>query len=258
MRHLMNGNGPRAMRAALIALTLIATVSGSSAADRSGASSPVIAPLGPPGASANAFPKPARPVASIVSDKYSSEETRDHDGEAEKVMNSLGVAPGMTVADIGAGAGYYTVRLAQRIGPTGRVIAEDVIPAYLEQLQGRVAEEHLDNVTLALGEPHDPRLPPHAVDLVLMVHMYHEVEQPYGLLYNLLPALHPGARVAVIDLNQPTERHGTPRALLSCEFQALGFRQISWTWIGGDTEYLAVFEPPAKPPDPRGIMPCSS
>ena len=216
-----------------------------------------IVPLGPPGLPASAFPKPKRPVAQISADDWSTEEARDRDGEAEQVMGFLGVGPGMTVADIGAGAGYYTVRLAHRIGPTGRVIGQDVMPEYLDKLRLRVDREHLTNVTLALGEPHDPRLLPRSVDLVLMVHMYHEVEQPYGLLYNLLPALRDGARVAVIELNRPTETHGTPHALLLCEFHALGFRQTHWGWMRGNLEYMAVFVPPTAAPPPDRIRPCS-
>jgi SAM-dependent methyltransferase len=220
------------------------------------ASSPPIAPLGPAGAPASAFPKPARPVASIVAEQWSTEEARDRDGEAAEVMKFLGIHPGMSVADVGAGGGYYTVRVAKRVGAGGHVIAEDVVPEYLAALQQRLVREHLDNVSLDLGEPHDPRLPPHSVDLVLMVHMYHEVEQPYGLLYNLLPALRPGARVAVIDLDQATEIHGTPRKLLLCEFHALGFRQTHWGWLRAKKEYLAVFAPPAQRVAPTDIKTC--
>ena len=215
-----------------------------------------IGPLGPPGVPAAAFPKPLRPVAPIVSERWSTEDARDRDGESEQVLGFLEVAPGMTVADIGAGDGYYTVRVARRVGLAGHVIAEDVMPAYLEDLRQRLVREHLTNVTLDLGEAHDPRLPAHSVDLVLMVHMYHEVQQPYGLLYNLLPALRPGARVAVIDLDQATERHGTPRAQLLCEFHALGFRETHWGWLRAHREYLALFAPPAAPPAPAAIKPC--
>ena len=216
-----------------------------------------IRPLGPPGVPAQFFPLPHRPVAGIVAEEWATEEARDRDGEAEQIMNFLGVGPGMTVADLGAGAGYYTVRLAKRVGPAGRVLAEDVVPAYLAKLQERISREHLDNVTLVLGEPHDPRLPFRSVDLVLMVHMYHEVAQPYGLLFNLLPALRPGARVAVIDLDQPTELHGTPRTLLLCEFHSLSFRQTHWGWMRGKSEYFALFEPPAQPSKHEAIVPCS-
>jgi SAM-dependent methyltransferase len=221
------------------------------------ASKPEIEPLGPPGAPAEVFPKPLRPVAGIVTEIWSSEEARDRDGEAEQVMNFLKVGPGMTVADLGAGSGYYTVRLARRVGPTGQVIAEDVVPAYLQKLRERIERERLENVKLGLGEPHDPRLPPRSADLVLMVHMYHEIAQPYGFLFNLLPALRKGARVAVIDLDQPTQLHGTPRALLLCEFKNLGFRQTHWGWLRDKSEYLAVFEPPSQMPGHSNITPCT-
>jgi len=217
-----------------------------------------IGPLGPEGAPAKVFPKPARPVANIVSESWATEEARDRDGEAAQVMSFLGVRPGMNVADIGAGGGYYTVRVARQVAPNGRVIAEDIVPEYLETLRQRIEREHLANISLDLGEPHDPRLPPRSVDLVLMVHMYHEVEQPYGLLYNLLPALREGARVAVIDLDRPTAQHGTPRELLLCEFHALGFRQTHWGWLRSKEEYLALFEPPATPPAPEQIKACTA
>jgi SAM-dependent methyltransferase len=216
-----------------------------------------IGPLGPPGRPAAAFPKPARPVAGIVAEEWATEETRDRDGEAEQVLGFLDVGPGMTVADIGAGGGYYTVRLARRVGPVGHVIAEDVVPESLEKLRQRIEREGLGNVELDLGEPHDPRLRPRSVDLVLMVHMYHEVEQPYGLLYNLLPALRDGGRVAVIDLDQPTAQHGTPLALLLCEFHSLGFRQTHWGWLRDRKEYFSLFVPPAESPVPEMIRACS-
>jgi SAM-dependent methyltransferase len=231
------------------ALLMLAALSGPALADP-------IGPLGPPGTPAASFPKPLRQVAPIVSERWSTEAARDRDGEADQVLSFLEVAPGMTVADIGAGDGYYTVRAARRVGLAGHVIAEDVTPAYLEDLRRRLEREHLTNVTLDLGEPHDPRLPAQAVDLALMVHMYHEVTQPYGLLYNLLPALQPGARVAVIDLDQATEQHGTPRKQLLCEFAALGYRETHWGWLRAKREYLAVFEPPAAPPAPEAIKPC--
>src|SRR5690349_16806832 len=85
----------------------------------------------PPGVPAGAFPAPSRPVAGIVTDTWRDEQSRDRAGEAERVMNLLGVRRGLDIADIGAGSGYYTVRLARRIGPKGHVYAEDVVPVYL-------------------------------------------------------------------------------------------------------------------------------
>src|SRR5215469_14580740 len=101
--------------------------------------------LAPPGVPSNAFPAPSRPVARIVTDIWHDEQTRDQAGEAERVMNLLGVKAGLIVADIGAGSGYYTVRLARRVGPTGHVYAEDVVPEYLERLAKRVRSEGFAN-----------------------------------------------------------------------------------------------------------------
>jgi hypothetical protein len=84
----------------------------------------------------------------------------------------------------------------------------------------------LQNVTISLGEPHDPRLPAHSLDAAILVHMYHEIAQPYGLLYNLVPALKPSARVGIVDAIGPTSEHGTPPSLLRCELAAVGYREI--------------------------------
>jgi hypothetical protein len=86
----------------------------------------------------------------------------------------------------------------------------------------------LQNVTISLGEPHDPRLPAHSLDAAILVHMYHEIAQPYGLLYNLVPALKPSARVGIVDAIGPTSEHGTPPSLLRCELAAVGYREIGF------------------------------
>ena len=215
--------------------------------------------LAPPGAPSSAFPTPGRPVAGIVTDIWRDEQSRDQAGEAEKVMNLLGVSSGVAVADIGAGSGYYTVRLAGRVGPSGHVYAEDIVPDYLARLARRVASEGLGgSITIVRGEPHDPRLPAASVDLALLVHMYHEVAQPYGLLWNLRPALRPGGRVAVIDARKVTTQHGTPPDLLRCEFAAVGYRQTAFYDLQEST-YLAVFMPPSpldRPVSPSAIKPC--
>jgi SAM-dependent methyltransferase len=215
--------------------------------------------LAPPGAPSSAFPAPGRPVAGIVTDIWRDEQSRDQAGEAERVMNLLGVGSGLAAADIGAGSGYYTVRLARRVGPGGHIYAEDIVPVYLARLARRVASEGLGgSVTIVRGEPHDPRLPAASVDLALLAHMYHEVAQPYGLLWNLRPALRPGGRVAVIDARRVTALHGTPPDLLRCELAAVGYRQTAYYDLQDHT-YLAVFAPPSPPvgpASPSAIKPC--
>src|SRR6266566_2266895 len=122
------------------------------------------------GVPAVAFPKPDRPVADIVSPIWHDEKERDDAGEPRQLVRLLGIRPGMTVADIGAGSGYYVVRLAPIVGPNGRVIAQDVVPEYLRGLHNRVRDMGLQNVTVTLGEPHDPRLPASSLDIAILVH----------------------------------------------------------------------------------------
>jgi len=211
------------------------------------------------GAPAGAFPAPDRPVAEIVSDAWWEEEKRDEAGESAKLIELMGLKPGMTVGDIGAGAGYHTVRLAPVLGPEGRVVAQDITAEYLQKLGERVKAAGLGNVDLALGEPADPRLAPASLDAAILVHMYHEVEQPYAFLYNLAPALKPGAKVGVIDLDRPTARHGTPLALLRCEFEAVGYRQEAVHDLGV-VGYLAIFAAPSPEarPEPGAIKACEA
>jgi SAM-dependent methyltransferase len=201
--------------------------------------------LAEPGAPAAAFPKPDRPVADIISPIWHDEKERDDAGEPRQLVRLLGIKSGMTVADIGAGSGYYVVRLSPIVGPRGRIIAQDVVPEYLRDLRNRVRDRGLQNVVISRGEPHDPRLPANSLDIAILVHMYHEIAQPYGLLYNLVPALKSGGRVGIVDAYGPTAEHGTPRALLRCELAAVGYRQISLDRLTGSNTYLAIFAPPS-------------
>jgi SAM-dependent methyltransferase len=214
--------------------------------------------LGPPGEPARAFPKPERSVAKIVSPRRSTERQRDAFDESGQLARLLAIKPGMTVGDIGAGSGYHTVRLARLLGRTGHVIAQDVTRDYLRQLAQRITRMNLSNVRLALGEAHDPRLPAASLDVAILVHMYHEVAQPYAFLYNLAPALKSGAWVGIVDLDRPTSQHGTPLDLLRCEVEAVGYRQLAVHQLVGDASYLAVFSPPsaADRKSPRDIVAC--
>jgi len=204
------------------------------------------------------FPAADRPVARIESARWSNEESRDRLNEADAVMNLAGIKKGMTVADIGAGEGYYTIRLAARVGREGRVLAEDIVPSVRDQLATRVNRERLDNVSVRLGLPADPRLPENSFDRVFMVHMYHEIESPYEFLWRLRPSLKAGGQVIVVDADRPTQNHGTPPDLLKCEFAAVGYTLVSIQQMPRAGGYIAIFKAEGDAPEPQKIKACKS
>jgi ubiquinone/menaquinone biosynthesis C-methylase UbiE len=206
--------------------------------------------------SARAFPKADRPVASIISTRWSNEEARDRLREADQIMDAADVRRGMTVADIGAGEGYYTVRLARRVGQHGRVLAEDIMPEIIDALGQRVNRENWTNVSVKLGTPDDPKLPVASFDRIFMVHMYHEIEEPYAFLWRLYPALKPAGQIIVVDANRLTQRHGTPPLQLKCEFEAVGYRQVELRQSPFAGGYMARFVASGKRPAPGDIKPC--
>ncbi len=202
------------------------------------------------------FPAAGRDVAPIVGDSFSTEDARDRVGEAEAVIAFAGVVPGMSVADIGAGEGYYTVRLSRAVGPEGRVLAQDIVPATRDRLALRVNRENLENVSVRLGLPADPKLPSASFDRIFLIHMYHEVERPYEFLWHLRQGLKPGGLVVVVDANRPVKRHGTPPALLDCEFASIGLTRLGSAPLDSADSYMALFRVAAPLPAPAAIKPC--
>ncbi|HEU5169190.1 MAG TPA: class I SAM-dependent methyltransferase [Gemmatimonadales bacterium] len=214
---------------------------------------------GPPAAADSvALPAPRRPVAAVVSPSWDDESRRDGVGEADRVFQLLSLGPGTRVADIGAGSGYYTLRLARRLGPRATIYAEDIDSGVVARLGARLAREQVRGVRLVLGDPADPRLPAGTVDLALLSHMYHEIARPYDFLYNLHRALAPGARVAIIDSDRPTGSHGTPPALLRCELGAVGYRETAFHRLAPADGYLAVFAAPQTLPPIDSIAACQA
>jgi predicted methyltransferase len=204
----------------------------------------------------SAFPKAGRDVAPIVGDSYSTEDSRDRVGEAEEVMRLAGVKPGMSVADVGAGEGYYTVRLSPLVGPRGRVLAQDIMPQTRDHLAQRVQRESLDNVSVRLGQPANPLLPPHSFDRIFLVHMYHEVTQPYEFLWHLRDGLKDGGLVVVVDADRPVKRHGMKPHQLVCEFAALGLSPVKASRLPDGDAYFMAFRISAPRPESGQIKPC--
>ena len=202
------------------------------------------------------FPAAGRDVAPIVGDSFSTEDARDRVGEAEAVIAFAGVRPGMSVADIGAGEGYYTLRLSRAVGPRGRVLAEDIVPATRDRLALRVNRENLDNVAVRLGRPEDPKLPAASFDRIFLVHVYHEVEKPYEFLWHLRQGLKPNGLIVVVDADRPVKRHGTPPALLDCEFASVGLERSREAPLAGTDSYMALFRAVGPLPAPAEIKPC--
>lgn len=230
--------------AAFVALGLLAGCSGAKDADRPETS--------------RDFPRAWRPVSELSGNEFGNEDQRDNLGEAEVVMDLARIKAGTTVADIGAGEGYYTVRLAERVGSKGRVLAQDIDPGAIQRLGQRVERERLDNVSIKTGAPDDPRLPANSFDRVFLVHMYHEVSEPYAFLWRLRPALRQGGQVIVVDVDRPTDRHGMPPSLLFCEFQAVGFRLVEFVRRPELNGYYAQFEAVGPRPEAGAIKPCNT
>ncbi len=204
----------------------------------------------------NAFPAAGRPVAPIVGNSFSTEDARDRTGEAEEVMRLAQVAPGMSVADVGAGEGYYTVRLSPLVGPRGRVLAQDIVPETRDRLAQRVQRENLDNVAVRLGEPANPLLPARSFDRIFLVHMYHEVTEPYEFLWHLRDGLKQDGLVIVADADRPVKRHGMQPRQLMCEFAALGMTPVRTSRLTDSDVYFVAFRMSAPRPEPGQIRPC--
>lgn len=124
---------------------------------------------------------------------------REDEEAPDTALRILKIAKGATVADVGAGSGYVTRRLAKIVGPTGRVYGEDIQPGMIELLQANVAKAKLPNVTPVLGTMDDPKLPAASLDLVLMVDVYHELTQPQKMLVHLREALKPDGRLVLLE-----------------------------------------------------------
>ena len=163
--------------------------------------------------------------------------------QINRVMDILGIVSGKSVADIGAGSGWFTVRAARRTGAKGQVYSVDINPDAIRYIAQREAKEKLQNIKTILSKPDDPLLPPNSVDAVLLLKTYHEVANPVELLQNLRPALRPGAKVGVIDRNGNGEDHGVGSDVIIREAQQAGYRLSGqYDFVKADQmDYFLVF-----------------
>lgn len=176
---------------------------------------------------------------------------RDQRLQVNRVMDILGIAPGKTVADIGAGSGWFTVRAARRVGGSGLVYAVDINAEAIryidERLIGcqRAKKEQLQNVKTILSQADNPLLPASSVDAVLLLKTYHEVAHPVTLLQNLRAALHPDAKVGIIDRNGNGEDHGVGKDVVIREARQAGYKLAGeYDFVKGDKmDYFLVFTP---------------
>jgi ubiquinone/menaquinone biosynthesis C-methylase UbiE len=155
---------------------------------------------------------------------------RDVEEEPDRAIDVLKIEKGSTVADIGAGSGYMTVKLAKKVGPQGRVYANDIQPAMLELLNKRMTKSKIANVSVVLGMQDDPRLPVETLDLVLMVDVYHELSQPQLMLRHIRASLKPGGRLVLLEYRKEDPsipikpEHKMSVADAKLEVEAEGFR----------------------------------
>jgi SAM-dependent methyltransferase len=166
----------------------------------------------------------------------------------DQIMDELRIAEGSVVADLGAGSGWFTIRLARRVGPNGLVIAEDIQRQMIEAIARRVDRENLRNVKTHLGTATDPRLPPGALDAALIVDAYYEMDEPVELLRNLARSLKPTGRVGIVNFTRngfgpgpPMEERVDPERVIR-DAESAGLKLVARPDFL-PFQYLLVFEP---------------
>ena len=163
--------------------------------------------------------------------------------QIHRVMDVLGIQPGKSVADIGAGSGWFSMHAAKRVAGDGVIYAVDINPEVVPYIKQRAEKEGVENVKPILSKPDDPLLPASSVDAVLLLKTYHEVAHPVVLMKNLRAALRPGAKVGVIDRNGNGADHGIGKEVVIREAKQAGYRLLEqYDFVKGDgMDYFLVF-----------------
>lgn len=195
-------------------------------------------------------PAPSHPTSTPYTGDLSifEEPNRDKLLQTDRVLDTLRLHQGSSVADIGAGGGWFSVRAARRVGTSGHVLAEDINPHAIETIRDRAQKEQLPQITPVLGTPDDPKLPADALDAVVMLRVYHEVAHPPVLLEAVHRALRHGGRLGIIDHAGTGADHGINADVVRREVENAGFRFVGlYDFTKGDqNDYMIVFEPAAS------------
>lgn len=172
------------------------------------------------------------PVMGVGGAGWLERPERDAEENTSTAIRALQIQRGQVVADIGAGSGYYTVRMAAAVGTAGKVYATDIQPGMLDILRRRVAREGLTNVETVLGLPDDPKLPAGSLDLALMVDVYHELEAPQTFVRRLRAALKPTGRLVLLEYRKEDRdvpirpEHKMSIAEVKAELEPEGFKLV--------------------------------
>lgn len=170
------------------------------------------------------------PVMGMGGADWLTRSDRAAEEQPDKALDAIGITPGMTIADIGAGVGYYTEKLAVRTGPSGKVYANDIQPGMLARLKHNMAEKRITNVETVLGAVDDPKLPKGSIDLALLVDVYHEFSKPQEMLRGIRESLKPGGRLVLLEYRKEDPRvpirpeHKMALADVRAEVEPEGFR----------------------------------
>jgi ubiquinone/menaquinone biosynthesis C-methylase UbiE len=174
-------------------------------------------------------------------------ESRDREEEPAKLMAALHLKPGMTVCDLGCGNGFYTLKLAEAVGPTGKILAVDIQKEMLDMLNKRSAKAGVKNIVPILGDEADPRLPDGVVDLMLIVDTYHEIDRPVEMLAAIRKSLSKTGRMVLVefraeDVNVPIKiLHKMSKAQINKEIPANGFKLVE-QFDGLPWQHVMFFE----------------
>ncbi|HZS49829.1 MAG TPA: class I SAM-dependent methyltransferase [Bryobacterales bacterium] len=198
-----------------------------------------------------------RQIAPVCSDaEWLTRPERDATEQPEKVLDALEIPEGATVADVGAGVGYFTWRLARRVGPKGKVIAEDVQQHMLDLLAENLKQRRITNVEMVLGGVRDPHLPENAVDLALLVDVYHEFAEPEAMIHHIRQALKPDGRLVLVEYRKEDPSipilplHKMTVEEVRSEIEPLGF-QLQKTLEFLPTQHIIIFTKKPLPSEER-------